>query len=116
MMICSSIFLPIPIIMCLHCGLDLSACRYLLVTHSHTDHFAPTDLLMRIKGVFAHDLTQETITIAASEAVLSVWEHYKSFYKEDPREIRGYIRNVPLHADTARPLHGHGAARQPYAG
>lgn len=30
----------------LHCGLDFSACRYLLVTHSHTDHFSPTDLLM----------------------------------------------------------------------
>lgn len=84
----------------LHCGLDFSACRYLLVTHSHTDHFSPTDLLMRIKGVFAHDLTEETLTIAASDAVLSVWEHYKAFYNENPgKYVDTYA--LPLYAPTA---------------
>ena len=84
----------------LHCGLDFSACRYLLVTHSHTDHFSPTDLLMRIKGVFAHDLTEETLTIAASDAVLSVWEHYKAFYNENPgKYVDTYA--LPLYTPTA---------------
>ena len=83
----------------LHCGLDFSACRYLLVTHSHTDHFSPTDLLMRIKGVFAHDLTEETLTIAASDAVLSVWEHYKAFYNENPgKYVDTYA--LPLYTPT----------------
>ena len=54
---------------------------------------------MRIKGVFAHDLTEETLTIAASDAVLSVWEHYKAFYNENPGK---YVDTYALPLDTRR--------------
>ena len=64
--------------------LDLSACRYLLVTHSHLDHFQPQDLFMRFEGCYSHALTEETMTMIGSKDVLNVWKRYQELYKEDP--------------------------------
>lgn len=34
--------------------IDLAKIKHLLVTHSHTDHFAPANLVMRLPGCFCH--------------------------------------------------------------
>ncbi|MDL2327275.1 hypothetical protein LJC64_01240 [Ruminococcaceae bacterium OttesenSCG-928-A11] len=49
-------------------GLDLSAVRWLLVTHSHTDHFYPAELVLR-GGCYAHQMRSATLDIMCNEAV-----------------------------------------------
>lgn len=46
----------------LNYGLDLTAISDCIVTHNHSDHFYPSDLMMRTEG-FAHDLPCETLTV-----------------------------------------------------
>ncbi len=48
--------------------LDLSAVRWLLVTHSHTDHIYPAELVNR-GGCYSHDMTSPTLDIYCNEAV-----------------------------------------------
>lgn len=42
--------------------------RYLLVTHSHTDHFYPYDLEMR-QGCYAHNMRAQTLEMFCGEGV-----------------------------------------------
>lgn len=64
----------------LRAGTDLSAARYLLVTHSHTDHFYPVALTLR-GGCYAHGLKSSTLDIYCNQAV----EDY--FYKAAIHEL-----------------------------
>lgn len=48
--------------------LDLSAVRWLLVTHSHTDHLYPAELVNR-GGGYSHDMKSPTLDIYCNEAV-----------------------------------------------
>ena len=43
-------------------GLNLNKIKYLLVTHSHGDHFAPYELIMRQKP-YAHGLNEELLVL-----------------------------------------------------
>lgn len=52
----------------LRSGMDISAVRFLLVTHSHTDHFYPAELVNR-GGEYAHDMTSAALDIYCNEAV-----------------------------------------------
>lgn len=49
-------------------GVDLSAVKYLLVTHSHIDHFLPFDLTCRSKGC-AQNMREEKMYIYGNAAV-----------------------------------------------
>ena len=49
-------------------NLDLSAVRWLLVTHSHTDHIYPAELVNR-GGEYAHNMKSQTLEIYCNEAV-----------------------------------------------
>ncbi len=54
-------------------GADLSAIRYLLVTHSHMDHFNAADFILR-GYKYARNLTEERLDIYANEEVCAVFE------------------------------------------
>ena len=49
-------------------GIDLSAAKWLLVTHSHTDHFYPAELVLR-GSCYAHNMTSPDLDIYCNEAV-----------------------------------------------
>lgn len=66
-------------------GADLSAIRYLLVTHSHMDHFNAADFILR-GYKYAADLTAERLDIYANEEVCAVFE------EATRREMRGDVR------------------------
>ncbi len=51
-------------------GLDLSAVKYCFVTHSHLDHFSPTDVFFRNTSYYAHDMTAPTMKIFGNASVL----------------------------------------------
>lgn len=70
-------------------GLDLSAVRWLLVTHSHSDHFAPLELINR-GGGYAHDMTSEVLDIYCNEAVEAYF--YKAVSQELEPEIASGLR------------------------
>ena len=54
-------------------GLDLSKVRYLLVTHSHQDHFYPQDLFTR--GTYnAYDMVEPTMDIYCNQAVKDLFD------------------------------------------
>ncbi|MBO5525992.1 MAG: hypothetical protein J5993_04505 [Clostridia bacterium] len=54
-------------------GVDLSAIEYLLVTHSHMDHFYAHDFILR-GYKYAHDMTRPNLTICGNEEVKKVFE------------------------------------------
>ena len=54
-------------------GIDLSAVRYLLVTHSHMDHFYAHDFILR-GYKYAHRPTSPTLEIYGNAEVKSVFE------------------------------------------
>ena len=49
-------------------SLDLSAVRWLLVTHSHTDHFYPSELIFR-GGCYAYGLKSPKLEVFCNNAV-----------------------------------------------
>ena len=65
-------------------GADLSAIRYLLVTHSHMDHFSAADFILR-GYKYAHDMTAERLDIYAGEEVCGIFE------EDTRREMRGDV-------------------------
>lgn len=50
-------------------GLDLSAVRYLLITHKHMDHFFPQELTVR-GSVYSHDMVSETLDIYCAKETM----------------------------------------------
>ena len=62
-------------------GIDFSAVKYLLVTHSHTDHFYGAELVNR-GYKFAHGMRSERLEIFGNSEV------FKVFIEETSREIR----------------------------
>ncbi|MBC7330306.1 MBL fold metallo-hydrolase [bacterium] len=89
-------------------GLFLSKVKYLLITHSHQDHFYPEDLAMR-KPPFAHLESEKMLRIFANETVVERIKRYRLEGKEtmietkilhpfDEVEIEGY-RVKALRAD-----------------
>lgn len=67
-------------------GVDLSAVRYLLVTHSHTDHFYAQEFVNR-GYKFANDLTVPNLEIFGNETVAEV------FIEGTKREMRDCVRS-----------------------
>ena len=53
--------------------LDLSAVKYVFITHSHMDHCYPQDLIMR-GAPYAHGMTSPRITVYGNADVLGVFE------------------------------------------
>lgn len=68
----------------LHQGKDLSAAKYLLVTHHHTDHFYPAELLIR-GGGYAHNMVSQTLDIYCNTHVRDY------FYKAAGHELEPEI-------------------------
>lgn len=58
--------------------IDLSAIKTIFVTHSHTDHFAPGEMLYRY---YAYHQTSKTLTVYGDEAVVSMGNHAKEAYR-----------------------------------
>lgn len=54
-------------------SIDMRAVRYLLVTHSHQDHFYPEDLCLRSKA-FSATLDGAPLKVFGNETVCSRWE------------------------------------------
>ena len=73
-------------------GVDLSAVRTLLVTHSHTDHFYAQEFVNR-GYKFADGIVSEFLDIYGNSEVLSVYE------EGTRREMRDVVReNIRLHS------------------
>lgn len=67
-------------------GLHMDEIKYLFVTHSHLDHFACEDLIMR--GVaFAHNIKEPLLTVYGSEQVKTPYDY---FYE---KEMFGPVRD-----------------------
>ena len=54
-------------------GLDLSKVRYLLITHSHRDHFYPEDIFNR-GAQSAHDMVEPTLDIYCNQATKDLFD------------------------------------------
>ena len=62
--------------------LRMDSVKYIFVTHSHLDHFAPEDATMRGLA-FAHNIREPLVTVWGNEAVKQVydWAHEKMIGK-----------------------------------
>ena len=56
--------------------LDLSAVKYCFVTHSHIDHFVPTDVLFRYESYYAHGMTEPRLDFYGNEAVMKRFDYF----------------------------------------
>ena len=71
-------------------GVDLSAIKYLLVTHSHMDHFYAHDFILR-GYKYAHEMTEAQLTIFGNAEVCSV------FREDTRREMKDSVApNIDL--------------------
>lgn len=71
-------------------GVDLSALKYLLVTHSHMDHFYAHDFILR-GYKYAHEMTEPLLTIFGNAEVCSV------FREDTRREMKDSVApNIDL--------------------
>lgn len=68
-------------------GLDLSAVKRVLVTHSHMDHFYPQEFVLR-GAPYAHAMTEPEVSIFCSETVCDL------FAEETAREMNVEIANT----------------------
>ncbi len=64
--------------------LDFSAVRWLLVTHSHMDHFYPADLHLRDDNCYAHNLSVPTLDLYGNERVLRLLESERLLRSDEP--------------------------------
>lgn len=76
-------------------GLDFSAVRYLLVTHSHTDHFYAQELCNRGYR-FAYKMAADALDIYGNEEVRSVFE--EGIRREVRPAVREGLRFHTVHA------------------
>ncbi|MBQ1254227.1 MAG: hypothetical protein IIX91_00420 [Clostridia bacterium] len=67
-------------------GLNFSAVKTLLITHSHMDHFSPTDLHLRSTSYYAHDLTTPNLTLYGNERVMKLLERERITREEEPND------------------------------
>ena len=74
--------------------IDMSAVDLLLITHPHTDHLYPGDLLLR-RPPYGHQFTIPTLHIAGGSGVLS---HIRGFLAYD---FHQELHNIELHQLTA---------------
>ena len=67
-------------------GLNFSAVKNLLITHSHMDHFSPTDLHLRSTSYYAHNLTTPHLTLYGNERVMKLLERERITREEEPND------------------------------
>jgi len=63
--------------------LDLSAVKYCFVTHSHLDHFSPTDVFLRNTDFYAHNMTTPTLTFYGNGDVIDKLKKTVKVYASD---------------------------------
>lgn len=73
----------------LNYGADLSAIRYLLVTHAHMDHFYASDFVLR-GGCFAYEMRSPELDIYANAETLEIYREQTR--REQHKEIGEAIR------------------------
>ena len=89
-------------------GVDLSAVKYLLVTHSHIDHFLPFDFTCRSKGC-AQNMREEKMTVYGNAVVKEKLARYMqewdlSSYGVEFVEIKPFERlQIGAYSVTALP-------------
>lgn len=74
-------------------GLNFSAVKYLLITHSHMDHFMPTDLHLRSGSYYAHNLTSDSLDLYGNERVNKLLQNERVVRDEEPNDtgIRAHV-------------------------
>ena len=77
-------------------GIDLSAVRYLLITHSHSDHFYPAELVLH-GGCYGHSMTSQQLHIYCNQAVKDY------FYRAAAHELEKNIEST-LHFHIVTPF------------
>ena len=100
-------------------GVDLSAIKYLLVTHSHCDHFYAHDFVLR-GYKYAKDMTSPALTILGSGEVLEVF--LESVRREMRPDVADTIALKRLSAFepvsfgewTAHPLKARHSSHEPF--
>jgi len=77
----------------LHGNLRLSRVRHVIVTHSHSDHFQPHDLIMKIKP-YAYPEEGEVLYVYGND---KVYERYRQAGcdSEDSKEFLKYVHVYP---------------------
>ena len=68
-------------------GLDLSAVKYIIVTHSHLDHFQPLDLFFHHELCYAHEMTEKHISLYGNRSVMEKYRHYIGCRDDEDQRI-----------------------------
>ncbi len=76
-------------------GIDFSAIRYLLVTHSHMDHFYAHDFILR-GYKYAQDMVADTLTIYGNREVCDVFRECTRREMKD--SVKANVRTMPVGA------------------
>ena len=72
---------------------------YLIMTHSHSDHFYPSELHMR-GGCYAHDMEKRVLEILATDCVYRICERTLGNYEESVRNKYALREGTPFETVT----------------
>ena len=68
-------------------GVDLSAIKHLLITHTHQDHYLPFELAYRDQGC-AKDMKEPVVTLYGNDGLKRVFPEYFSLEKQERFGVR----------------------------
>lgn len=73
----------------IHYGLELDLVKTVLLTHSHSDHFDPLQLILR-SAPYAYNLRAQTLCLYGNEKCRSMYNELLA-HPEAPTELENYI-------------------------
>ncbi|MBR4278652.1 MAG: hypothetical protein IKT34_00615 [Clostridia bacterium] len=76
---------------------DMSGVKHCFVTHSHIDHFEPTDLCLRIESCSAHDMTEPYFHIYGNSKVLSRFDRFVGSLGEEDTPPAVTVQEIDLY-------------------
>lgn len=64
-------------------NLEFSLVRWCLITHSHPDHYAPSELCYHTPDVFAYEMTENQMDVYGNERISALWENFRMAYPDE---------------------------------
>ncbi len=74
--------------------LDISRVKHCFITHSHLDHFQPTDLFFRTDDCYAHGVVEPIIHLYGNASVIKKYEGFVAAVGDDERAPSAEIHEI----------------------
>lgn len=78
-------------------GLDLSKLRHILITHTHSDHFYPEDLIMHANGCYSHYPEDAHLNLVGDIQMVEAYQKFLEEHPSEPKDNNLSVFEIPHH-------------------